>query len=161
MEELCAPYNEARGSPVAVLSMQVINRVLTVGERAGWGTGGADGGQQQQRALPERWVQFGSAASAHVDIVEELGAAGRAAAPAPAAWVGGESPSGACNSSSQGSTGRTLQDYLAVPPEDYSLLDPKWIGRLVGSGLRVRSSARTTRVHMCGTRFRHAHTAVR
>ncbi|GAB4823478.1 hypothetical protein N2152v2_010524 [Parachlorella kessleri] len=129
------------GTPYEPLerAIQVINRVLTVGERAGWGAGtsGADGGQQQQRALPERWVQFGSAASAHVDIIEELGTAGSAAAAAPAAWVGGERLSGACNDSCQGSTGRSLQDYLAVPPEEYSLLDPKWIGRQEGGTFKL------------------------
>jgi hypothetical protein len=93
--------------------MQVVNRVITVGERAGWGSGGSDGSsggpEGQQRSLPERWVQFGSVSGAVLEV-EEVGAQ-------PVMEAGGLA------------AGRTLGDYLAVPPEQYSLLDPKWIER--------------------------------
>jgi hypothetical protein len=35
----------------------------------------------------------------------------------------------AANVDSRREEGRTLQDYLALPVEQYSLLDPEWIQR--------------------------------
>ncbi len=43
----------------------------------------------------------------------------------------GGSSSGASSSGGSGPSGRLLRDYLALPIEQYSLLDPKWISRLV------------------------------
>ncbi len=106
----------------------MVNRVITVGERAGWGSsdggpGSAAGGQR--RLLPERWVQFGSAAAAQVAVEEVNIRPGAEVGAAPAA-------------------GRTLRAYLAVPPEQYSLLDPKWIQRCGNqrSQSRERGSSR-------------------
>lgn len=45
---------------------------------------------------------------------------------------GGSGSSGSsCTSGGSGPSGRLLRDYLALPIEQYSLLDPKWISRLV------------------------------
>lgn len=99
---------------------QVLNRVITVGERAGWGSeggggGGSDGGGRPRRQLPERWVQFGAASSAQVGVEEAAAAADVDEAP-----PGGGGAAVA---------GRSLTDYLALPVDEYSLLDPKWIER--------------------------------
>ena len=96
--------------------------MITVGERAGWGSGGdsgdsgSGGGPANRRPLPERWVQFGAAASAQA-AVEEGAAAGTSF---------GELDAG---EEERAAGARTLRDYLALPVSEYALLDPKWIER--------------------------------
>lgn len=98
---------------------QVINRVISVGERAGWGAAevGDAASSTEDRQLPERWVAFGASSIAQVAVVQPVLLDGSLAAPAQS---------------------RNLRDYLQLPPSEYSLLDPKWVDRFVLIELRLR-----------------------
>ncbi len=83
----------------------MINKVLSVGERKFKSNNGNSGGGGGRR---DRWVQFETVASAHLslqDLTIQDAALDRE------------------------STSRLLQEYLSLPVEEYSLLDPKWVVR--------------------------------
>ena len=82
-------------------ALQVLNRLITLGGKAGWAKGHT---AEQAAAAPERWVTFGSAYSARAAIEED-------------------SLQGA------GPARQRLREYLALPADQYSLLDPDWISR--------------------------------
>lgn len=90
-------------------AIQVLNRLITLGGKAGWAKGHT---AEQAAAAPERWVTFGSAYSARVAIEED-------------------SLQGA------GPARQRLRDYLALPADQYSLLDPDWISREASGGFLV------------------------
>eukprot|EP00887_Chlorella_sp_A99_P008046 scaffold12.g8046.t1 len=106
--------------------------------------------QEQQAAAAERWVQFASVSSVMRSLedsgpLQSATAAATSAGPAGmGAGQGGGAASGAAppGSGGRGSGGsgmarRTLEEYLALPPDEYSLLDPRWISRGEGGAFRV------------------------
>ena len=122
--------------------LQVINRVIALGERAKWGssddTASSSGGGSGGNGSParERWVQFGAVYSSRVSVEQgppDSGAAATSSTPGgtqqPAAvGINGAAPS--LSAAARGGGGsRLLRDYLALPIDQYSLLDPKWISR--------------------------------
>ena len=136
-------------SPTAAFR-QVINRVIALGEKAKWGSGETGGqgssseGSSEGSAAQERWVQFaavynsslgidqpapGAAPSASQQQQEGQGSANSSAQQESSSSNDGSSSGGSSSSSSSGPSGRQLRDYLALPIEQYSLLDPKWISR--------------------------------
>lgn len=106
--------------------LQVINRVIALGERSKWGAdqqsssgsssteSSDEGGSGAATAVAttSRWVQFGAVYSSRV-AVEQVAVAA----------------AGLSRGRDEGSSGRLLRDYLALPVDQYSLLDPKWISR--------------------------------
>lgn len=93
--------------------MQVINRVIALGERSKWGSdqpsgGGGSSPESGDEGPGARWVQFGAVHCSRVAV--QQGTAG----------VSGG--------------GKLLRDYLALPVDQYSLLDPKWISRCALAG---------------------------
>ena len=129
----------------------MINRVIAVGERSGWGSSSreappASGGTGGSSDTRERWVQFGAFYHSSLVVEQPTPAAaargfrqqGAIAVQQPAAGTsgtGGGSGGDALLSSSSSSAATTssgsrqLADYLALPLDQYSLLDPKWISR--------------------------------
>lgn len=113
--------------------------MIALGERAKWGAeengsgaGGGGSGDSTQQDLPsQRWVQFGAVYISRLSVEQPAAAGLRATQPAAAAvqqQQGAAAGSGTCGAGG-GSGGKQLADYLALPVEDYSLLDPKWISR--------------------------------
>lgn len=116
--------------------------MIALGERAKWGAGdesgsggSGDGGQQDQPS--QRWVQFGAVYNSRLSVEQPAAAGLRGTQPAPASLQqqqqdvarGGGSGGGSGGASGGRVVGRQLADYLALPVEEYSLLDPKWISR--------------------------------
>ena len=94
--------------------MQVINRVIEAGDKAKWGSPPEGGGGDTAAAQgPERWVQFGAFFNARLAVDQPGAAAGAVSA-----------------------ASRRLADYLALPLDQYALLDPRWISRDPGGGFR-------------------------
>ena len=138
----------AQDSPYEPLekAVRLINRVIALGEKSSLETEeGPAGGAGSDAAGPpvaqkQRWVQFGAMYTSRVTVEEPLEASGapadlrgtQPAAPAQQAGVavgGGSATATAAAANMQ--RGRQLCDYLALPIEEYSLLDPKWISRCV------------------------------
>jgi Protein of unknown function (DUF1997) len=90
--------------------MQIINKVLTVGESKSKKSANSIGDSNGDNAGGgrERWVQFGTVASARLSLQDLT---------AKDAELNREG------------TSRLLQEYLSLPVEEYSLLDPKWVVR--------------------------------
>lgn len=124
-------------------AVQVINKVISVGTKAQWGSkasngagasGSGSGGEEQ--GGQERWVQFGAVSSSQAAVQEPEEAA---APPQDRGWLSGDRAASGGRASSSGSgqqpagggaaAGRSLREYLSLPVEEYSLLDPKWISR--------------------------------
>jgi hypothetical protein len=96
-------------------AIQVINRVLSVGERNHKRRKTEDNGlgkdakeRKGKQAQRERWVQFGAVTLARVPLAECL---------IPGLADDYETAS------------VLLQEYLALPVDQYALLDPKWVKR--------------------------------
>lgn len=88
---------------VDIISLQIVNRVISIGEKAKWKS--SDGaGEQGGRETRERWVQFGAMTSAKVPVV--------------------------LSECVDGDAGSLLGEYLSLPTSEYSLLDPKWVERI-------------------------------
>lgn len=83
-------------------AIQIVNRVITLGEKAKW-KGGSSSGSAEQRVGRERWVEFGAVTSAKVPV--------------------------ALSRVVEEETARLLQRYLSLPTSEYSLLDPQWVER--------------------------------
>ena len=81
--------------------------MLTAGSKKGATSNGSDGNGSGGGGR-ERWVQFGTVASARLSLQDLT---------AKDAELDRES------------TSRLLQEYLSLPVEEYSLLDPKWVVR--------------------------------
>ncbi|KAL4457371.1 hypothetical protein ABPG75_012236 [Micractinium tetrahymenae] len=130
-------------------AIRVINRVIALGERAKWvageeGSSSGGGGGHPQGQPAERWVQFGAAYNSRLNV-EQPPAAGlrgtQPAVPSVQQQHQQQQQDAACSSGGGSSTGsrfggRQLADYLALPVEEYSLLDPKWISREEGGMFR-------------------------
>ena len=143
-------------SPTAAFR-QVINRVIALGEKAKWGSGEAGGqdgsseGSSEGSPAQERWVQFAAVYNSSLGIDQPAPGAApsvsqqqqavqssadgivqpeRRSSSSNDGSSGSSSRGGmSSSSSSSGLSGRQLRDYLALPVEQYSLLDPKWISR--------------------------------
>ncbi|KAL4858298.1 Protein NRT1/ PTR FAMILY 8.1 [Chlorella vulgaris] len=120
-------------------AIQVINRVIALGERAKWGSDDAgrttsesasDASASSAAPAPLRWVQFGAVYSCRLAVDQPM--ASRTTAVASSASNDPASSGGSSCTSSGNSGGRQLRDYLALPIDQYSLLDPKWISREEG-----------------------------
>ncbi|KAI7838703.1 hypothetical protein COHA_007500 [Chlorella ohadii] len=147
-------------------AVQVINRVIAVGEKAKWGSGEAGGpgsssaGGSEGNPAQERWVQFAAVFNSSLAVdqpapgalpsasqqqqqqavhssanseEQQQGSSGNGSNSSN----GGSGSSGSSGTSGgSGPSGRLLRDYLALPIEQYSLLDPKWISREEGGMFR-------------------------
>ena len=127
-------------------AIRALNRVIALGERAGWGSpnssdaGGVAGADAASSAptAEARWVQFGAVYNSST-AVEQPSAESSSSTPSMPSSMAPNPPvyasaaasaaSAAGAASVSGSGGRQLRDYLALPIEQYSLLDPKWISR--------------------------------
>eukprot|EP00889_Picochlorum_renovo_P003233 jgi/Picre1/30263/NNA_005629.t1 len=83
-------------------AIQIVNRVISIGEKAKWKS--SDGTGEQGRETRERWVQFGAMTSAKVPVLLSEGV--------------------------EEDVGSLLGEYLSLPTSEYSLLDPKWVERV-------------------------------
>ncbi|KAI8100554.1 hypothetical protein M9434_004946 [Picochlorum sp. BPE23] len=83
-------------------AIQIVNRVISIGEKAKWKS--SDGAGEQGRETRERWVQFGAMTSAKVPVLLSEGV--------------------------EEDVGSLLGEYLSLPTSEYSLLDPKWVERV-------------------------------
>ena len=92
--------------------IQIINKVLSVGS-AGGGTATAT---QSQKPKKERWVQFGAASSARLSPQD--------ISPRDRGYT-------------REAIGILLEQYLALPVDHYSLLDPQWVRREGEDSFRV------------------------
>ncbi|KAL4522811.1 hypothetical protein Ndes2526B_g00857 [Nannochloris sp. 'desiccata'] len=112
-------------------AINIINKVLSAGEsksKKGANSNSGNGGGGR-----ERWVQFGTVASARLSLQDLT---------AKDAELDREA------------TSRLLQEYLSLPVEEYSLLDPKWVVREeqlaidfnLASGFQKNSKNNTFRV---------------
>ncbi|PRW58005.1 kinase [Chlorella sorokiniana] len=109
-------------------AIQVINRVIALGEKAKWGSGeqgpqdGSSSSGSGSNPGQERWVQFAAVYNSSLGVGSSNDGSGTSTR--------------SSGGSSSDSSGRQLRDYLALPIEQYSLLDPKWISREEGSLFR-------------------------
>ena len=99
---LFPPLFDAHLPHLSLSGMQIINRILTIGETR---SKSASNNRNKQR---ERWVQFGAVASSRLSL-QDLTAEGV--------------------ETDRETTSALLEEYLALPVDQYSLLDPKWVCR--------------------------------
>lgn len=94
--------------------LQVVNRVISIGEKAKWKQSGQSDTKQP---TSERWVQFGTVTSSR----------------APITVLEGAKVQGKSGSDRVDITVESLREYLSLPTSEYSLLDPRWIERVDSS----------------------------
>lgn len=98
-------------------AIKAINQVIAAGERAGWGEKQYQG-ESSSFSEEERWVQFGAITRIEKDVNGSTAA------------VSGPSQQSAFESGAlTHPDNKSLSQYLSLPVEQYSLLDPKWIYR--------------------------------
>lgn len=94
-------------------AIQVVNRVISIGEKTKWRGDDGSSGSTRVSLKKERWVQFGAVTSTRVPI-------------APLSTFEGIEKI-ECRSIE---TEKLLREYLSLPTSEYSLLDPKWVERV-------------------------------